>query len=99
MTRLIIAEKPSMGRAIATALGVQGSGRSFIQSGDLIVTWCVGHLVEAIEPEGYDPELKRWNLDVLPFFPLNSAMRPSLRRRISSTPWLACWAARISRMW
>jgi DNA topoisomerase III len=69
MTRLIIAEKPSMGRAIATALGVQGSGRSFIQSGDLIVTWCVGHLVEAIEPEGYDPELKRWNLDVLPFFP------------------------------
>jgi len=69
VTRLIVAEKPSMGRAIATALGLPGNGRSFIQGGDLIVTWCVGHLVEAIEPEGYDPELKRWRLEALPFFP------------------------------
>ncbi len=69
VTRLIVAEKPSMGRAIAAALGLQGNGRSFIQSGDLIVTWCVGHLVEALEPESYDPSLKRWNLDQLPFFP------------------------------
>ena len=69
MTRIIISEKPSMGRAIASALGIQGTGRSFIQGGDVIVTWCVGHLVTAIGPEGYDPGLKPWKLDTLPFFP------------------------------
>ncbi|HWQ07786.1 MAG TPA: DNA topoisomerase, partial [Holophaga sp.] len=69
MVRLIVSEKPSMGRAIAAALGIQGAGRSFIQGGDTIVTWCVGHLVEAVGPEVYDPALKSWRLDPLPFFP------------------------------
>lgn len=69
MTRLIISEKPSMGRAIAVALGIQGKGRNFIQGNNIIVTWCVGHLVAAVEPEGYDPKLKTWRLDRLPFFP------------------------------
>ena len=69
MTRLIISEKPSMGRMIATALGIQGKGRSFIQEGGIIVTWCVGHLVEAVQPDRYDPGLKAWRMDTLPFFP------------------------------
>lgn len=69
MTRLVVSEKPSMGRAIAAALGIQGSGRSFIQGNGVLVTWCVGHLVEAIGPEGYDPSLKSWRLDTVPFFP------------------------------
>ena len=38
MTRIIISEKPSMGRAIAAALGIQGTGRNFIQGADVIVT-------------------------------------------------------------
>jgi len=67
--RLIISEKPSMGRAIAAALGVQGTGRSFIQGNGFVITWCVGHLVEALAPEGYDPNLKVWRLDTVPFFP------------------------------
>ncbi|WP_306600001.1 DNA topoisomerase 3 [Geothrix sp. 21YS21S-2] len=67
--RLIVSEKPSMGRAIAAALGIQGTGRSFIQGNGVIVTWCVGHLVEALDPEGYDPALKRWRMDSVPFFP------------------------------
>lgn len=69
MIRLIVAEKPSMGRAIAAALGISGNGRSFIQGSDTIVTWCVGHLVEALGPEGYDPNLKSWRLDTVPIFP------------------------------
>jgi DNA topoisomerase-3 len=69
MIRLIVSEKPSMGRAIAAALGIQGAGRSFIQGTDLIVTWCIGHLVEAVGPENYDPALKQWRLDTVPFFP------------------------------
>ena len=34
-----------------------------------IVTWCVGHLVTMSYPEEYDPALKRWNLQTLPFIP------------------------------
>jgi len=58
-----------MGRAIAAALGVPGSGRTSIQGQGVIVTWCVGHLVEALAPEGYDPALKSWRMDTVPFFP------------------------------
>ena len=69
MVRLIVSEKPSMGRAIAAALGIQGGGRGAIQGQGVIVTWCVGHLVEALAPEGYDPALKQWRMEPLPFFP------------------------------
>lgn len=67
--RLIIAEKPSMGRALAEALGVQGRGRHCIEGRGLTVTWCVGHLVEALPPEGYDPALKSWRWESLPLDP------------------------------
>ena len=67
--RLIIAEKPSMGRALAEALGLPGRGRSLIEGDGLVVTWCVGHLVEALNPEGYDPAWKPWRWDRLPIFP------------------------------
>ena len=81
MVRLIVAEKPSMGRAIAAALGIAGSGRSLIQSDDTIVTWCVGHLVEALPPEGYDPSLKQWRLDSVPIFPAEFAYAPIAQTR------------------
>ncbi len=81
MIRLIVAEKPSMGRAIAAALGLQGSGRSFIQGGNTIVTWCVGHLVEAIGPEGYDPALKSWRLDTIPIFPPEFRYAPNAQTK------------------
>ena len=63
-----------MGRAIAAALGLSGSGRHFIQGRDadgnpLCVTWCIGHLVQAAEPDAYDPALKSWRLGQLPFLP------------------------------
>ena len=69
MFRLIVSEKPSMGRAIASALGIQGRGRSLIEGDGVIVTWCVGHLVELAPPERYDPGLKSWRMDTIPFFP------------------------------
>jgi len=58
-----------MGRALAEALGLPGRGRSLIEGDDLVVTWCVGHLVEALNPEGYDPAWKAWRWDRLPIFP------------------------------
>lgn len=69
MIRVIVSEKPSMGRAIASALGITGTGRNFIQADNVIVTWCVGHLATPVDPEVYDPDLKTWKLDPLPFYP------------------------------
>ena len=67
--RLIITEKPSMGRDVASALGASRRGEGFISGADEIVTWCVGHLVELDDPESYDERLQRWRLEDLPILP------------------------------
>lgn len=41
----------------------------YLESDEAIVTWCVGHLVTMSYPEEYDPGLKRWSLNTLPFIP------------------------------
>ena len=41
----------------------------YLESDEAIVTWCVGHLVTMSYPEEYDPALKKWNLQTLPFIP------------------------------
>lgn len=68
--RLFIAEKPSLGRAIAETIGTKKSHKGYIEcnNGD-IVTWCIGHLLEQAEPEHYDEALKSWSLDTLPIVP------------------------------
>lgn len=75
--RLVVSEKPSMGRAIAAALGLKGSGRHAIFGPDLIVTWCVGHLVQAVEPDAYDAALKHWRLEHLPVLPETFRYEPN----------------------
>ncbi|MGL5238075.1 MAG: DNA topoisomerase III [Plesiomonas shigelloides] len=68
--RLFIAEKPSLGRAIAEVLGVTKKQNGYLecQNGD-VVTWCIGHLLEQAEPEHYGDEYKNWSLDTLPIIP------------------------------
>lgn len=67
---LFIAEKPSVAKEFAKVLGVQGSqGNGYLESEKYIVTWCVGHLVTMSYPDVYDPALKKWSLDTLPFLP------------------------------
>ena len=41
----------------------------YMEAEDAVVTWCVGHLVTMSYPEVYDPALKRWTLETLPFLP------------------------------
>ncbi|WP_108125107.1 DNA topoisomerase III [Saccharospirillum mangrovi] len=68
--RLFIAEKPSLGRAIAAALtGSRRSEDGCIRVGNDVVTWCIGHLLEQAEPDAYDPAFKRWAFDTLPILP------------------------------
>ncbi|CAM2887688.1 DNA topoisomerase III [Vibrio rarus] len=78
MTRLFVAEKPSLGRAIASALPrPHKNGQGFIECGNGdIVTWCIGHLLEQVEPDVYDPKYKRWDLADLPIIPDAWQLRP-----------------------
>ncbi|MGO1295808.1 MAG: DNA topoisomerase III [Vibrio sp.] len=78
MSRLFIAEKPSLGRAIADALPKpQKKNQGWITCGNGdIVTWCIGHLLEQIEPDGYDERYKKWHLDDLPIIPEKWQLRP-----------------------
>lgn len=76
--RLFIAEKPSLGRAIAAALpGSIQKGKGWLRCGDHdVVTWCIGHLLEPAEPAHYDPRWQKWRLHELPIVPDQWAVSP-----------------------
>ena len=68
--KLFIAEKPSVARQFAEVFSEKMTDRKgYLESQSLIVTWCVGHLVTMSYPEVYDPRLKKWRLEDLPFIP------------------------------
>ena len=67
---LFIAEKPSVAQAFAAALGeTMKRYDGYQESENLVVTWCVGHLISMSYPEAYDANLKRWSFDTIPFIP------------------------------
>ncbi|MBS6195990.1 MAG: type IA DNA topoisomerase [Clostridiales bacterium] len=67
---LFIAEKPSVAQEFAKALKLNTQRRDgYLESGNTVVTWCVGHLVTMSYPEVYDIKYKRWTLETLPFLP------------------------------
>lgn len=68
--RLFIAEKPDMGRKIAAALqGPHKNGNGFVETGEGVVTWCIGHIMESAKPEDYNPEWAKWRWENLPMIP------------------------------
>ena len=76
MTRLFLCEKPAQARDIAAVLGARSRGDGCLRGRDLIVTWCVGHLLEMDPPEAYGDELKRWRLETLPILPDRWKLHP-----------------------
>ncbi|MBR6535841.1 MAG: type IA DNA topoisomerase [Lachnospiraceae bacterium] len=67
---LFIAEKPSVAQEFAKALPYQFSRKDgYMEAPEAVVTWCVGHLVTMSYPEVYDPALKQWRLETIPFLP------------------------------
>lgn len=67
--RLFLCEKPSQGRDIARVLGASTRGEGCLKGDGVVVTWCVGHLLEAAPPESYDEAWKKWTLEQLPIVP------------------------------
>ncbi len=85
--RLFIAEKPSLGRAIADVLPKpHRKGDGYIECGNgQVVTWCIGHLLEQAQPDVYDSRYARWNLADLPIVPEKWRLqpRPSVTKQIN----------------
>lgn len=84
---LYIAEKPSVGRAVAAVLPKphqQGDGFIKVANGD-VVTWCIGHLLEQAEPDAYDPEYKKWRKEHLPIVPTQwqHQVKPATRKQLN----------------
>ena len=72
---LIIAEKPSVAKDIAKALGGCKDEKEYLESENNIITWAVGHLVEFIAPEEIDPKYKAWKLEDLPIIPKSFSLK------------------------
>ena len=66
---LVIAEKPSVAQNIAAALNVGGRKDGYIEGGNYIISWCVGHLVGLAAADAYGEEYAKWNYDTLPILP------------------------------
>ncbi|MBQ6595856.1 MAG: DNA topoisomerase 3 [Clostridia bacterium] len=69
MKKLIVAEKPSVGRDIARVLGVDRRGEGFLYGDGYVVTWAVGHLVTLREPGEVNERWTRWRMEDLPMLP------------------------------
>jgi DNA topoisomerase-3 len=79
--RLIVAEKPSVGRDIAGALGRYRRGKGSLVGDGWTVTWALGHLAELAPPDAYGEEYKKWRLESLPILPERFKVRVSSKTR------------------
>src|SRR2546423_8822405 len=67
---LVIAEKPAVGRDLASVLpGPFTKSEGYLDGPEHVITWAVGHLVQLAEPEEYDPKFKKWRMADLPIVP------------------------------
>lgn len=69
MSKLVISEKPSVAQSIAKVLGATSRKEGYIEGGNYIVTWCVGHLAAMANAEVYDEKYAKWRYDDLPIVP------------------------------
>ena len=66
---LVIAEKPSVARSIATVIGADEKQNGYWQGGGYLVSWCIGHLVSFAEAGQYDEKYCKWKYEDLPILP------------------------------
>ena len=67
--KLVICEKPSVGAAVAAALGVTGKKDGYIEGNGYVISWCIGHLVQLSEAAAYGEQYRKWSYDSLPILP------------------------------
>ena len=67
--KLIVAEKPSVAKSIASALGVTSRADGYFEGGGWLISWCIGHLVGLADAATYDDRYKKWRYEDLPILP------------------------------
>ena len=70
MKYLVIAEKPSVSKSIAKVIGAYRQEDGYLEGGDCVVSWCLGHLAEYAAPEHYDERYASWRFEDLPILPV-----------------------------
>ena len=99
--KLVIAEKPSVGAAIAAVLGANEKRSGYFEGGGYLVSWCIGHLISLADAATYNEQYRKWKYDDLPIVPqkwqfvIASVSALSMNRRIAKSPFpafgLAAW--------
>ena len=74
--RVYLCEKPSQGKDIARIVGAKQRGNGCYNGPGIVVTWCIGHLIEAAPPEAYGEQYKRWSIEQLPIIPERWRVEP-----------------------
>ena len=69
MSKLVICEKPSVAKSIASALGVTSRADGYFEGGGWLISWCIGHLVGLADAATYDDRYKKWRYEDLPILP------------------------------
>ena len=67
--KLVISEKPSVGKSIAAVLGANERKDGYFMGSGYIVSWCFGHLAELAEAAAYDEKYAKWRYNDLPILP------------------------------
>jgi len=67
--KLVIAEKPSVGAAIAAVLGANEKRSGYFEGGGYLVSWCIGHLISLADAATYNEQYRKWKYDDLPIVP------------------------------
>ena len=65
--KLVICEKPSVGAAVAAALGVTGKKDGYIEGNGYVISWCIGHLVQLSEAAAYGEQYRNGATTAYPF--------------------------------
>jgi len=84
---LVVAEKPSVGRDIARALGVKSAEQTegLIENEEYVISWAIGHLVALCDPDELNPEWKKWRMETLPMLPetLQTKVLPKTKKQFA----------------
>lgn len=80
VSKVIIAEKPSVAKNIADALKIKGRQDGYYEGNGYIITWAFGHLMQLYDAKDYDEKMARWNMENFPFIP------PNFRYKVKSDP-------------
>ena len=66
---LVVTEKPSVAQSIAKVIGAVEKQDGYLEGNGYLVSWCVGHLVELVAADSYDPRYSKWTIEDLPILP------------------------------